>query len=67
MAVETVMERTNVHKLLERITDVLPGGDEWDQEAGLLDPTTSSRCCGSARSTCSAASRAGSSAASTPG
>ena len=38
MAVETVIERTNVHKLLERIKDVLPGGDEWDQEAGLLDP-----------------------------
>jgi acyl-CoA oxidase len=28
-----------VHKLLERIKDVLPGSDEdWDQEAGLLDP-----------------------------
>jgi acyl-CoA oxidase len=38
LAVETVIERTNVHKLLERIKDVLPGGDEWDQEAGLLDP-----------------------------
>jgi acyl-CoA oxidase len=39
MAVETVIERTAVHKLLERIKDVLPGGDEdWDQEAGLLDP-----------------------------
>jgi acyl-CoA oxidase len=38
MAVETVVERTSVHKLLERIRDVLPGGDEWDQEAGLLDP-----------------------------
>ena len=38
MAVETVIEKTNVHKLLERIRDVLPGGDEWDQEAGLLDP-----------------------------
>ncbi len=37
-AVETVIEKTNVHKLLERIKDVLPGGDEWDQEAGLLDP-----------------------------
>ena len=23
---------------LERIRDLLPGGDEWDQEAGLLDP-----------------------------
>ena len=38
MAVETVIEKTNVHKLLERIKDVLPGGDQWDQEAGLLDP-----------------------------
>ncbi len=39
LAVETVLEKTNVHKLLERIKDVLPGGDEgWDQEAGLLDP-----------------------------
>ena len=39
LAVETVIEKTNVHKLIERIRDVLPGGDEWDQEAGLLDPT----------------------------
>ena len=38
LAVETVLEKTNVHKLLERIADVLPGGDTWDQEAGLLDP-----------------------------
>jgi acyl-CoA oxidase len=38
LAVETVLERTSVHKLIERIRDVLPGGDEWDQEAGLLDP-----------------------------
>ncbi|WP_309648009.1 acyl-CoA dehydrogenase family protein [Nocardioides sp.] len=39
LAVETVLERTAVHKLLERIKDVLPGGDDgWDQEAGLLDP-----------------------------
>ncbi len=39
LAVETVLERTNVHQLLERIKDVLPGGAEgWDQEAGLLDP-----------------------------
>ncbi len=39
LAVETVVERTSVHKLLERIKDVLPGGDDsWDQEAGLLDP-----------------------------
>lgn len=38
LAVETVIEKTNVHKLLERIKDVLPGGDQWDQEAGLFDP-----------------------------
>jgi acyl-CoA oxidase len=39
LAVETVIERTAVHKLLERIKDVLPGSDEdWDQEAGLSDP-----------------------------
>jgi acyl-CoA oxidase len=37
MAVETVVERTSAHKLLERIKDVLPGGDRWDDEAGLLD------------------------------
>ncbi len=39
LAVETVIEKTNVHKLIERMRDVLPGGDEWDQEAGLLDPS----------------------------
>ncbi len=40
LAVETVVERTSAHQLLERIKDVLPGGsdDRWDQEAGLLDP-----------------------------
>ncbi|WP_372729483.1 acyl-CoA dehydrogenase [Nocardioides sp.] len=38
LAVETVIERTHVHKLLERVKDLLPGGEEWDQEAGLLDP-----------------------------
>ncbi len=40
LAVETVLERTSAHKLLERIKDVLPGGndDTWDQDAGLLDP-----------------------------
>ena len=37
LAVETVLERTSVHKLVERVRDLLPGGDEWDQEAGLLD------------------------------
>ena len=38
LAVETVVERMNVHKLVERVRDLLPGGDDWDQEAGLLDP-----------------------------
>ena len=40
VAVETVLEKAAVHKLLELIKDVLPGGneDEWDSEAGLLDP-----------------------------
>jgi acyl-CoA oxidase len=39
LALETVIERTAAHKLLEAIKDVLPGGDDrWDQEAGLLDP-----------------------------
>ncbi|GAB2871412.1 acyl-CoA dehydrogenase family protein [Nocardioides pacificus] len=38
LAVETVLERTAVHKVLQRIRDVFPSGDEWDQEAGLLDP-----------------------------
>ncbi|MER5965370.1 acyl-CoA dehydrogenase [Streptomyces sp. NPDC002057] len=37
LAVETVIERASVHKLLERVRDLLPGGDEWDREAGLLD------------------------------
>jgi acyl-CoA oxidase len=38
LAVDTVVERMNVHKLVERVRDLLPGGDQWDQEAGLLDP-----------------------------
>jgi acyl-CoA oxidase len=38
LAVDTVVERTAVHKLLERLKDVLPGGDdEWDSESGILD------------------------------
>jgi acyl-CoA oxidase len=35
--VETVIEKTSAHKLLERVRDLLPGGDQWDQEAGVLD------------------------------
>ncbi|WP_236665509.1 acyl-CoA dehydrogenase family protein [Nocardioides baculatus] len=38
LAVETVVERTSVHKLVQSVRDLLPGGDTWDQEAGLLDP-----------------------------
>ncbi|MFC7362762.1 acyl-CoA dehydrogenase family protein [Nocardioides astragali] len=38
LAVETVIERTAVHKLVQSVRDLLPGGDRWDQEAGLLDP-----------------------------
>jgi acyl-CoA oxidase len=38
LAVETVVERTAVHKLVQSVRDLLPGGDKWDQEAGLLDP-----------------------------
>jgi acyl-CoA oxidase len=37
LAVETVLERSRAHKLLEQLRDVL-GGDKWDQDAGLLDP-----------------------------
>ena len=37
-AVDTVVEKMSVHKLFQSIKDLLPGGDEWDQEAGLLDP-----------------------------
>jgi acyl-CoA oxidase len=37
-ALEAVVERTAAHKMLERIKDALPGGDdEWDEEAGLRD------------------------------
>ena len=39
VAVETVIERTSVHKLLSRIRDVVPSGDaDADADAGLLDP-----------------------------
>ncbi|WP_322920952.1 acyl-CoA dehydrogenase family protein [Nocardioides renjunii] len=38
LAVDTVVERTAVHKLVQSVRDLLPGGDTWDQEAGLLDP-----------------------------
>jgi acyl-CoA oxidase len=38
VAVDTVLEKTSAHKLLERVRDLLPGGDAWDQEAELRDP-----------------------------
>lgn len=38
LAVETVIERTAVHKLLERVRDVLPGDAGRDPDAGLRDP-----------------------------
>jgi acyl-CoA oxidase len=43
LALETVVERTAAHQLLERIKDAMPGGDAgsdrgWDRDAGLLDP-----------------------------
>ena len=38
LAVETVIERTAVHKILERLRDVLPSSDSAEDESGLLDP-----------------------------
>ncbi|MGH3370159.1 MAG: acyl-CoA dehydrogenase, partial [Nocardioidaceae bacterium] len=38
VAVETVIERTSVHKLLDRVRDVFPQGDtDTDPDAGILD------------------------------
>jgi acyl-CoA oxidase len=38
VAVETVIERTSVHKLLDKVRDVLPAGDtDTDPDAGILD------------------------------
>ncbi len=37
LAVETVLEKSRAHSLLESIRDVLPGGDSWDRDAGILD------------------------------
>lgn len=40
LAVETVVERTRVHRLFEQVRDLLPGGsDTWDTDSGLLDPS----------------------------
>ncbi|MBF4161404.1 acyl-CoA dehydrogenase family protein [Nocardioides acrostichi] len=38
LAVDTVVEKTRAWQMLQRVKDLLPGGDDWDQEAGLLDP-----------------------------
>lgn len=39
LAVETVLERTRVHRLFEQIRDALPGGsDDWHTDSGLRDP-----------------------------
>ena len=39
LAVDTVLERTSAHKLLEQIRAVLPGGnDDWHTDSGLRDP-----------------------------
>ena len=38
VAVETVIERTSVHKLLDRVRDAFPQGDtDTDPDAGILD------------------------------
>ncbi|GGF50807.1 acyl-CoA oxidase [Marmoricola endophyticus] len=40
LAVETVVERTSAHTLLERVKDWLPGSDDpADDESGLRDPS----------------------------
>ncbi|MCM0621511.1 acyl-CoA dehydrogenase family protein [Nocardioides bruguierae] len=38
LAVETVVEKTGAHALLERVRDLLPGGDDWSSEARIADP-----------------------------
>lgn len=38
MAVDQVVERSMAHRLIERLRDVLPGDDKWNQDSGLLDP-----------------------------
>ncbi|WP_408897849.1 acyl-CoA dehydrogenase [Nocardioides sp. R1-1] len=39
LAVDTVLERTRVHRLFEQIRDALPGGqEEWHTDSGLRDP-----------------------------
>ena len=65
LAVETVIEKTNAHKLLSGCATCCRAATSGTRRPGSSTPTTSSRCCGSARSTCWPASRGGSSAAST--
>jgi acyl-CoA oxidase len=38
LAVETVVERTAVRQIVERLRDAVPGRDTEDPDAGLLDP-----------------------------
>ncbi len=40
LAVDTVLERTRAHRLLQVIRDALPSGnDDWSTDAGLRDPS----------------------------
>ena len=48
---DTVVERTRVHQLLERIKDVFPGDDNGTRTPGCSTRSTSWRCTASARST----------------
>ncbi len=38
LAVDTVLEKTRAHQLLEQLMDAFPDRDKWDEDAGLLDP-----------------------------
>lgn len=38
ITLDELVKRTRAHQLFERVRDLLPGGDDWDSEAGLLDP-----------------------------
>ena len=67
VAVETVVERTRCTSSSSPSATCCPAVTSGTRRPGCSTPTTSSRCSGSARSTCSAAWPAGSSAASTAG
>ena len=68
LAVETVLERTSAHKLFSSGSRTCcPAATSGTRRPACSTRTTSWRCCASARSTCSAAWPAGSSAASTRG